>query len=374
MYEDIKYHVACKANGQGAMDVNQLKGATEIKDNHFSYFNADCFLIPVPACVGSAQAIFYDIASVKEVCRQISVNKIENPVVYILTCRIGPFIKKYVKKIHACGGKVYLNPDGHEWARRKWSKWIRKYWKLSEQMMVKYADHIICDNRQIEKYIRDEYSKYNPITSFIPYGSDITPSKLENDDYRYTDWLKSVNANANEYYLVVGRFVEENNFDIIIREFMSSNTKKKLIILTTFNEKLKNNFKEQLGYKNDKRIRLAEPVYDAELLKKIRENAFAYIHGHEVGGTNPSLLEGLASTNLNLVLGVKFNREVAGDAALYWEKDEGDLEALIDAFDKSEIENNVQFGDKAKHRVLKLYNWEKIAIGYIDIFTAENEE
>lgn len=364
MYEDIKYHVACKANGQGAMDVNQLKGATKIKDNHFSYFNEDCFLIPVPTYAGSAQAIFYDIASVKEVCRQISVNKIENPVVYILTCRIGPFIKKYVKKIHACGGKVYLNPDGHEWARRKWSKWVRKYWKLSEKMMVKYADHIICDNRQIEKYIRDEYSKYNPITSFIPYGSDITPSKLENDDYRYTDWLETVGVKPDQYYLVVGRFVEENNFDIIMKEFMKTKTEKKLVILTTFNKKLKKRLKKELDYESDERIVLTEPTYDVELLKKIRERAYAYIHGHEVGGTNPSLLEGLASTNLNLVYGVKFNKEVAGETALYWKKDEGELATLIDRVDGVSADKIIKLGKDAKKRVAEKYNWDEIAEEY----------
>ena len=367
-YKEIKIHVACKANGQGAMDIKLLKEASDVVNKHFTYCGADCFFIPVPECMGSAQAVFYDIASIRDVCKQISINNIENPVVYILTCRIGPFIKKYVKKIHECGGKVYLNPDGHEWARRKWSNWVRRYWKLSEQLMVKYADHIICDNKQIEKYIKEEYGKYNPKTSFIPYGSDITPSKLPDDDYRYIDWLETVGVKPDQYYLVVGRFVEENNFDIIMKEFMKSGTEKKLVILTTFNTKLKKRFKKELDYKDDKRIVLTAPIYDVELLKKIREHAYAYIHGHEVGGTNPSLLEGLASTNLNLVYGVKFNREVAGETALYWKKDEGELATLIDKVDVVPADKLVKLGKDAKKRVTEKYNWNEIAEEYRTLF------
>ena len=368
-YDEVKYHVACKANGQGAMDISLLAGASEVIDGHFAYCNADCILIPVPEYFGSAQAVFYDIASVKKACKHIKENQIEKPILYILTCRIGPFIKKYVREIHKFGGQVYLNPDGHEWARRKWAKPIRKYWKYSEKMMVRYADHVICDSKSIEEYVRQEYSNYNPKTSFIPYGSDITPSKLADDDYRFTDWLNRVGVQSNQYYLVVGRFVEENNFDIIIREFMRSKTKRKLVILTTFNAKLKRQLKKELDYKRDKRIILAEPNYDVELLKKIRENAYAYIHGHEVGGTNPSLLEGLAGTKLNFVYGVKFNMEVAEDTAFYWRKDEGNLADLV-GFSEEKLSCNeiYNLGLKAKDRVARKYNWNVVADDYYKIF------
>ena len=90
--------------------------------------------------------------------------------------------------------------------------------------------------------------------------------------------------------------------------------------------------------KKDKRIRFVGTVYDQELLKKIRENAYGYFHGHEVGGTNPSLLEALGSTDLNLLLDVSFNREVALDNALYWNKTDGNLANLIEKADLMPIE------------------------------------
>ena len=98
---------------------------------------------------------------------------------------------------------------------------------------------------------------------------------------------------------------------------------------------------------------------------KIRENAYGYFHGHEVGGTNPSLLEALGSTDLNLLLDVGFNREVAEDAALYWNKESGNLAGLIDKCDKMNAE---ELGRKAKNRIKIAYNWEYISGKYADIF------
>ena len=114
-HPSIKYHVACKST----------------ENSEFIYHNARCFKVKVPN-IGPAQAIYYDVAALKQCCKHIKENKIENPIVYILACRIGPFMKKYVRMIHKLGGKVYVNPDGHEWLRAKWPAPVRKYWKISE--------------------------------------------------------------------------------------------------------------------------------------------------------------------------------------------------------------------------------------------------
>ena len=105
-------------------------------------------------------------------------------------------------------------------------------------------------------------------------------------------------------------------------------------------------------------------------MTKIRENAYGYFHGHEVGGTNPSLLEALGSTQLNLLLDVGFNREVAEDAALYWSRKDGALAGLIERADALSEEEKENFGMKAKRRIREAYTWEKIAGQYKDIFLA----
>ena len=109
--ENIKYHVACKANGDGCMDENKFEGVTKINDHEFEFHNAHCFKIDVPQ-IGPAQAIYYDVAALKACCEHIKKNHIPHPIVYIMACRIGPFAGHFYREIHKLGGTVYLNPDG----------------------------------------------------------------------------------------------------------------------------------------------------------------------------------------------------------------------------------------------------------------------
>lgn len=368
----IKYHVACKANGNGCMDETKLTGVTQISDTEFEYHNARCFKIPVPN-ISSAVAIYYDVKALQECCKYIEKNHVKHPIVYILACRIGPFMRHFYRKIHKLGGKVYLNPDGHEFLRAKWSKPIRWYWKESEKMMVKWSDLVICDSVTIEKYIHECYDGMgigggNPQTTFIAYGAETRKSKLTDDDPKLLDWYKSKGLSPHNYYLVVGRFVPENNYETMIREFMRSKSKKDFAIITNVNDNFLNELEDKLGYRKDKRIKFVGTVYDQELLMKIREFAYAYFHGHEVGGTNPSLIEALGCTELNLLLKVGFNEEVGLDAAIYWTKEYGNLASLIDKADAMNTEERLALGAKAKERVKTAYSWQFICDRYVEEF------
>ncbi|HFX3738986.1 TPA: beta 1-4 rhamnosyltransferase Cps2T [Enterococcus faecium] len=371
--EKIKYHVACKANGDGCMDPYTTEGAQILNDREFIYHNAHCFRVNIPEKIGPAQAIYYDCAALRQSIEIIKKDRIQHPIIYIMACRIGPFIKKYYTEIKKLGGEVYLNPDGHEWMRAKWSAPVRKYWKLSEQLMVKYSDLVICDSVNIEKYIHKCYDGCgikgkNPKTTFIAYGAETRKSKLTDDDSKFTEWLREKGLEVNQYYLVVGRFVPENNYETMIREFMNSESKKNFAIITNVNAKFLDELEQKLHFKQDKRIRFVGTVYDQELLMKIRENAFAYFHGHEVGGTNPSLLEALGSTKLNLLLDVGFNREVAEETALYWNKQAGSLANLINEADHISEDVIYQMGERAKKRIQSAYSWGFICARYAEEF------
>ncbi len=347
----IKYHVACKSRESG----------------EFEYHNARCFKINVPN-IGPAQAIYYDVSALKNCYFYIKKNHIENPIVYILACRIGPFAGYFQKKFHKLGGKIYVNPDGHEWLRAKWSILVRKYWKISERMMVKHSDLLICDSKNIEKYIHECYEKYNPKTTFIAYGAETKKSTLSDNDENLLRWYKDKGLSKKSYYLAVGRFVPENNFEVMIREFMFSQSKKDFAIITTANEKFLEELEAKLHFKNDNRIKFVGTVYDQELLKKIRENAYGYLHGHEVGGTNPSLLEALSSTDFNLLLNVGFNHEVGESGALYWTKTPGHLAGLIEKADAMSANEIKALGEKAKKRVSDEYSWGRIMELYESVF------
>ena len=192
-------------------------------------------------------------------------------------------------------------------------------------------------------------------------------SVSNNDDKKFTGWLGRKEIKTGKYYLAVGRFVPENNYEIMIREFMKSNSSKDFVIITTADNKFMEKLESILHFKSDKRIKFVGTVYDHELLKKIRENAYGYFHGHEVGGTNPSLLEALGSTNLNLLLDVGFNREVAEDAAIYWDKKPGNLANLINVADKMGEKEVEVLGKKAKERIRTAYSWDFISKKYENI-------
>ena len=354
---NIQYYVAC-------MRENSAKSG--ITEDRFEHNGAICFNVDVPN-IGPARAIAYDIAAVNKAIELAMENKDEAPIFYILACRIGPFISRIKRKILAIGGTLLVNPDGHEWLRAKWSMQVRKYWKFSEKLMVKHADLLVCDSKNIEQYIQEDYKQYQPETTYIAYGTDTAPSNLKAEDTKVRNWYQEKGINENGYYLVVGRFVPENNYETMIREFIKSKSKKDFVLITNVEQ---NKFYDQLlqdtGFDKDPRVKFVGTVYDQELLKYIRENAFAYFHGHEVGGTNPSLLEALASTKLNLLLDVGFNREVGEDGAIYWKKDE--LASVIEEVEEFDQATIADLDFNSSKRILSAFTWEKIVSNYEEVF------
>jgi len=346
----IKYHVACIGEN----------------NEEFEYNNARCFKVSVPD-IGPAKAVLYDLYALKQVINYIRTNNLKGSIVYILACRIGPFINHY-KKLHKLDCLLYVNPDGHEWKRAKWNAFIKKYWKLSERLMIKNCDLAICDSMGIENYIKETYKKYKPNTTYIAYGANIDDnSKI--DEKKVNEWYKTNKLEKNNYYLIVGRFVPENNFEIMIREFMNSNSKRDLVIITNLeNNKYYDNLKKNTDFEKDTRIKFVGTVYDQELLKAIRINAFAYIHGHSVGGTNPSLLEAMATTNINLLLNVDFNIEVGDSTAIYWGKQLNSLTDIINNVETFSNEYIQKLGNEAKQIIKQRYSWDLIINKYENLF------
>lgn len=349
---EIKYHVSCMSDN----------------NNEFIHNDARCFNVKVPD-IGSAKAVLYDLLSLKECIKYIKQNKLENCIIYILACRIGPFLSFYKKQLLNMNVKVYVNPDGHEWKRSKWNTLIRKYWKFSEKLMVKYADLLICDSKGIENYIKKDYGSYTPLTTFIAYGADLKSSLLADNDEVLENWYNTHGIKRKEYYLIVGRFVPENNYELMIKEYMLSSSEKDLVIISNIEQNsFYDNLRRSTSFEKDHRIKFVGTVYNQELLKKIREQAYGYIHGHEVGGTNPSLLEALASTQLNILLDVVFNKEVGSDGALYFTKEKGNLSKLINEIDGYETDIINLYSTKAKKRILDEYSWGKITNDYERLF------
>ena len=346
--ENIKYHVA-----NLSQDENQT---------HFDYASADVFNIK-QRNLGAARVIFYDLDAIRYCLKMVKDEQIENPIFYILGNTIGAFIGPVARKIHSVGGKLYVNPDGLEWRRSKWSKPIQMYLKYSEKKMVEKADLIISDNQGIEDYLEGEYHEVT--SKVIAYGTDIDDLDTNQEDL--DKFFEKNKLSKKNYYLVVGRFVPENNYQSIIENFMKTDSDKDLVIIT--NCEGSSYFEELKGLTNfdkDLRIKFVGTVYDKKLLKAIRNDCHAYIHGHEVGGTNPGLLEALWSTDLNLVFDVNFNRQVAKNSVLYWDKE--NLSHLIEFSEKLSQEEIIDKGYQAKSIIKEEYTWDKIVAEYEELF------
>lgn len=299
--------------------------------------------------------------------KYIKKEKLENVVIYVLGSKVGPlfsFIEKSFKKMNV---KIAFNPDGLEWQREKWAWWIKQCFKISERTMIKHSDYIVCDSKNIENYVKTKYEKYGKPTTFIAYGAYLNDIKDVNKETK--EFMDKYDIKVHEYYLVVGRFVPENNYELIIKEFMASNTTKDLVIICNL---AKNKFYKKLlkktHFDKDKRIKFVGAVYDKEILTRIRKNASAYIHGHSAGGTNPSLLEALSLTDVNILYNACYNEEVGEEAALYFSKEEGSLKDIISKVDKLKTKEINEYGEKAKSRIEKEYTWDIVVKKYKKLF------
>lgn len=312
---------------------------------------------------GSVAMFVYAMKSLKQAIKYIEKEKIENAYVYILGLKLFYYLGVKKRKLKKLKATVIVNPDGLEWMRSKWGFVAKTFFKLSEKMMLKSSDLIVCDSLGIKDYVDLKYPRLKSRTTYIAYGSN----QIDFTNVNEEAILKEYDLKENNYCLMVGRCVPENNYELVIQEFMNSNIKKDLIIISNLNS---SNYFNELVLKTeclkDKRIKFINGVYDELKLSVIRKNAYLYIHGHSVGGTNPSLIEALSLTDLNILYDVSFNKYAGKDSCLYF-KDKGTLTNLLND-QKYLNKEKKQLGPKAKEIVKDNFTWQIIVDKYKEIF------
>lgn len=249
------------------------------------------------------------------------------------------------------GKKIILNVDGLEWKRKKWGSVAKKYFLFCEIIAHYFTDAIITDSKAIQKYYEQ---KYNVKSTYIAYGANI-------DKSRDNSILSKYNVTKNEYFFIASRLEPENNADLIIEAFAKLKTNKKLIIAGGAN--YKSSYIEKLKKIKDKRIKLLGPIYNENHIRELHCNCFAYIHGNEVGGTNPALLKAMGYGNCVIALNVSYNKEVLRDSGFYFEKSKVSLmDTLVKLLNNSKLV--LKYRKKAITRIKKTYLWEKIVNEY----------
>ena len=253
------------------------------------------------------------------------------------------------------GKKIILNVDGLEWKREKWGFLGKKYYKFAEWLSTKLSIELIADSKEIKKYYKEKYKKN---VNYIPYGADLKFS--ENKSI-----LKKFDLEPGEYFLQITRFEPENNPLFTVRAFEMLNTNKKLVMVGGV--KYKSKYSEEIYSTQDKRIKFLGFVYDRDILRELLCNCYAYIHGNEVGGTNPALLEAMASGCFVICRNVPFNREVLQDAGIYFEKDVRDLREKL-RWSLVNSEKIKKLGEEARKIIKKNHDWDFILEQYEKLF------
>jgi glycosyltransferase involved in cell wall biosynthesis len=255
------------------------------------------------------------------------------------------------------GKKVILHTDGLEWKRSKWSWLGRLYYLFAEWLGAKLPVPLISDSREIERYY---FRKYKRITHWIPYGA--TPSQSENPEL-----LQRFGLMPRDYFLQVTRFEPENNPLLTVQAFEGLKINKKLVLVggVTY----RSSYSERIKQTRDQRVILPGFIYEKRILRELLTNCYSYIHGNEVGGTNPALLEAMAAGCFIIARDVPFNREVLQDAGIYFQKNVQDLrEKMVWALDNpDEIRRR---GQRAQDIIREKYTWDQIINKYELLFEA----
>jgi glycosyltransferase involved in cell wall biosynthesis len=260
-------------------------------------------------------------------------------------CIFLPIIKLFRKKL-------ILNPDGAEWKRGKWNFLIKFFLKFSEYLGIKFADIVISDNKIIQDYI---YNYYKKSSILIEYGGDhvlegIGLSKSVSAKY---------NIHQNSYAFKVCRIEPENNIEMILNSF--SKIDYDLLIIGNWNS---SSFGRNLRIKYSmcRNIKMLEPIYQQYELDELRANCALYIHGHSVGGTNPSLVEAMHLSLFCVVFDVDYNRETTESSTVYFNSADS-LISIVKKFINNEIPT-VEIKSRLKKIAMRRYKWFDIINKY----------
>lgn len=248
---------------------------------------------------------------------------------------------------------VVTNMDGLEWKRSKFGGYVQHFLKRAEKWAVESSDHLVADSIGIQSFLQ---KKYNIDSTYIAYGSHLfsNPDKLVLDKYELKEYA---------YHMLIARMEPENNIETILDGMTKSNSEMPFLVVG----KTENTFGQYLvnKYKNDSRILFLGGIYDLNDLNNLRYFSNYYFHGHSVGGTNPSLLEAMASSAFIAAHDNEFNGAVLEQEALYFKNSSEVANILNSRISGSLREEYILLNRK---KITEHYSWDKIINSYEKLF------
>ena len=252
-------------------------------------------------------------------------------------------------KLYPQNSAIITNMDGLEWKRSKYSKPVQQFLKYAEKLAVKYSEFYISDSRIIKEYLQN---KYNISSEYIPYGADVY-TEQEREQLIKGDALKE------DYFLLMARMEPENNIETILEGFNNSNSRKQFKVLGDTGNRFGKFIRAR--FKNDERIQFKGAIFDNAKVRSLQNNSYLYFHGHSVGGTNPSLLEAMASEALIAAHNNPFNKSVLHSDAYYF-SNAHEVREIVETVQRNAneqmmVKNNL-------HKIAFQFNWNKIVDEY----------
>ncbi len=254
----------------------------------------------------------------------------------------------YLPMLRAARIPVATHVDGLEWQRAKWGAMGRRYYRFAESAAVRWSDALIADAQGIADYYTTEFAAG---TRLIAYGAPTVAGA--------THRLGELGLAPHGYHLVVARFEPENHVDTIVDGYRRSDAKLPLVVVGS--APYAEEYTRRVRALADDRVRFLGGVWDQELLDQLYASAYTYLHGHSVGGTNPSLLRAVGAGTPTIAYDVPFNSEVLGDAGLYFSA-ASDLSGTI-GFAEAAVEQHAARSTATRERA-KRYDWDAVADAY----------
>ncbi|HEY4816229.1 MAG TPA: DUF1972 domain-containing protein [Candidatus Acidoferrum sp.] len=271
------------------------------------------------------------------------------------------FVVNLVNSLHCIlprvlGKNVAINVDGLDWKRDKWGKLGKTYFYLNAKFVGRICPKgVVTDAREMQRIYREQFSTQS---ACIAYGAHI--EKASNPSV-----VRKYGLEPFQYYLILSRMVPENNADLIVRAFERLRTSRVLAIAGDAN--YRSAFVDRLKQTSDRRVRFIGHIGNPDHVKELHCNAYAYLHGHSIGGTNPSLLTALGSGNCVLALNTPFNAEVLQDYGILFERDPLDLAAKLQHVeDRPDVA--AEYRARAPLRIREAYTWDKVTEQYEEFF------
>ncbi len=255
----------------------------------------------------------------------------------------------------AAGNKVVMNVDGLDWTRAKWGPVARAYFRSAAHSAIRFCNRLVTDAEAMRKFYVDEFGKE---TTMIAYGAYIESS--ENPEL-----IAPFGVERDGYYLIASRLIPENHADLIIEGFRKAGTRRKLVIAGGAN--YDSSFHRRLRELANESVIFTGHIHDQKVIKELHCNCFAYLHGHSVGGTNPSLLKAMGYGNCILALDTVFNAEVLGGTGVLFPKDADAIAATMRRIERDPA-LVARLRRAGPERIAAEYTWEKIAMQYDALF------